>query len=283
MNGSRVCLTGTLVRVTEAGGRGEAAKQGAALTDADWTSCREPEAMLAFLRESGTLSERKLRLFGVAVCRRIWPLLTDPRSHKAVELAEQWAEGRASEDGRDAAETAANDAYWQARSPGTYAENLSARATLAAAQAVCSVVEGSYADAADQAARASAHQAAAAVLFDRDDEPAAERASQSAHRTQEAGQAALLRDIFGSPPFGSHGPLDSSVLRWNDGTVVRIAQGIYDERRMSEATLDTGRLAVLADALLDAGCEDEALLQHLREPGPHYRGCHGVDLILGKD
>jgi hypothetical protein len=41
-------------------------------------------------------------------------------------------------------------------------------------------------------------------------------------------------------------------------------------------------LAVKADALLDAGCGDEDLIQHCREPGPHVRGCWAVDLILGK-
>ena len=52
---------------------------------------------------------------------------------------------------------------------------------------------------------------------------------------------------------------------------------------MPEGTLDTGRLAILADALLDAGSADEDLVPHFRNPGPHYRGCHGVDLILGKE
>jgi hypothetical protein len=250
------------------------------MTEAEWTSCREPEKMLTFLRESGRVSERKLRLFGVAVCRRIWPLLTDPRSRKALDLAEQWAEGRATEEGlaaaHDDATAAANDGYWQARSPGTYAENLATRATLAAAQAVCSVVEGSYAEVAEQAARASAHQAAAVVLFARDDEPAAERASQSAHRAQEAGQASLLRDIFGPPPFGSYGPVDFSVLRWNDGTVVRIARGIYEEGAFE-------RMPVLADALLDAGCDRDDMLEHLRSPGPHVRGCFALELLLGRE
>jgi hypothetical protein len=49
----------------------------------------EPEEMLAFLHESRRLSERKLHLFAVAVCRRIWPLLADARSKRAVESAER--------------------------------------------------------------------------------------------------------------------------------------------------------------------------------------------------
>jgi hypothetical protein len=47
--------------------------------------------------------------------------------------------------------------------------------------------------------------------------------------------------------------------------------------------LDSGRLDILADALLDAGCGDEDLIAHLRSEGPHVRGCWAVDLILGKE
>jgi hypothetical protein len=51
---------------------------------------------------------------------------------------------------------------------------------------------------------------------------------------------------------------------------------------MPAGTLDAGRLGVLADALLDAGCDDEEMVRHLREPGPHVRGCWAVNVIPGK-
>ena len=94
-------------------------------------------------------------------------------------------------------------------------------------------------------------------------------------------RAALLRDLF-TNPFRPSPPLPPAVLAWNDGTAPRIAQGIYDERRMPEGTLAAGRLAILADALLDAGCDDEDLIQHCRREGPHVRGCWALDAILGK-
>lgn len=46
--------------------------------------------------------------------------------------------------------------------------------------------------------------------------------------------------------------------------------------------LDPARLAVLADALEEAGCTGDGILSHLRSPGPHVRGCWVVDLILDK-
>ena len=91
----------------------------------------------------------------------------------------------------------------------------------------------------------------------------------------------ILRDIFGNP-FRPSPPLPHAVLCWNDGTVRRMAEAIYDDRKMPKRTLDNSRLAILADALLDAGCEDEDLIQHCRSDGPHVRGCWAVDAILGK-
>jgi hypothetical protein len=93
--------------------------------------------------------------------------------------------------------------------------------------------------------------------------------------------AAMLREVVLNP-FRPSPPLPAAVLAWNGRTIPRLAQGIYEARKMPPRTLDTARLAVLADALLDGGCEDEGLIQHCRSEGPHVRGCWAVDLILGK-
>ena len=83
-------------------------------------------------------------------------------------------------------------------------------------------------------------------------------------------QAVLLRDIFGKP-FRSI-TLAPSLLT---PTVVRLAQVIYDDRAFD-------RMPELANALHDAGCDNDEVLGHCRGLGPHVRGCWALDLILGK-
>ena len=83
---------------------------------------------------------------------------------------------------------------------------------------------------------------------------------------------------FTTPPQ----PLPPAVLNWNDRAIPRLAEAIYEARRLPEGTLDNAQLAILADALLDAGCDNEALIQHCRSVGPHIRGCWAVDLLLEK-
>ena len=65
--------------------------------------------------------------------------------------------------------------------------------------------------------------------------------------------------------------------------VVSLAEAAYDQRHLPSGHLDPQRLAVLADALEDAGCDNVDTLDHLRGPGPHVRGCWALDLALGKN
>jgi hypothetical protein len=76
------------------------------VTEAEWDACTDPNPMLDFLH--GRASDRKLRLFAVAVCRRAWHLLTDERGRRAVEVSERYADGLASREELEAAFAAAD-------------------------------------------------------------------------------------------------------------------------------------------------------------------------------
>jgi hypothetical protein len=82
--------------------------------------------------------------------------------------------------------------------------------------------------------------------------------------------------------FGNTFRLIAVTAAWRTATVRALARAAYQERRLPEGILENGCLAVLADALEEGGCTGPDILGHLRGPGPHVRGCWGVDLILGK-
>lgn len=309
------------------------------MTEAEWLACADPAAMLEWLLQHWTnrlpASDRKLRLFACACCRQAWDGvvckgcagngkqyrvqtewgveecrcidgckgtgrvggLTDPCSWRAVEVAERFADG-------GAAEAEMHHVRMQDGWAGAHAGNESNPAYW------CCITARPIADFLPEMLRLA--------------KPLPPLAA----------QAALLRDIFNpfQPKIELIEPmpddlLDHSMdcccgdrrcpaqfgkpvawLRWNDGTVPRLARAIYDERRW-------GDMPILADALLDAGCDDDGLIQHCRGKewhavydhlgkvtsgpfkgakiaikqeawrplrGPHVRGCWVLDLLLGR-
>jgi hypothetical protein len=89
----------------------------------------------------------------------------------------------------------------------------------------------------------------------------------------------LLLDVFGLFPLRAV-CLDPA---WLTPTVLALAQAAYDNRILPAGTLDNPHLAVLADALEDAGCTDAEILHHCRQPAEHVRGCWLLDLLLKKE
>jgi hypothetical protein len=210
------------------------------MTESEWSRCTDPQAMLDFLRASRKLSERQARLFAVACCRRLWPLLTDERSRKAVEVAERYADGLANQKELRFAFSCAADAYAYASSSHTAAAGAA------------------------NAARPEAGYYARYVTPRRE-------------------HPALLRDLFGFIPFRPQPRIDLSWLAWKDGVVMRLAEAVYEEREMPSGRLDNARMAVLADALEEAGCDNQEILGHCRQQDAvHVRGCWLFDLLLNK-
>jgi hypothetical protein len=218
------------------------------MDESEWNACTEPQQMLAFLRDSGGVSERKLRWFAAACCRRVWHLL-DQIGQDTVDVAERYAEGGVSSEEKDAAE---NLAWWAADGL-NYEDDPVWHAGWAA--------HGAVASNPSESARLAAWAASSPG--------------------EKASQCQLLRDIFGNP-FRPSPPTTASVLAYNNGAVRRLAEAACAERQLPASTLGPARLAVLADALEEAAVTDAELLGHLRGPGPHIRGCWALDLLLDK-
>jgi hypothetical protein len=236
----------------EAAGRRPAGE--ADVTEGEWLKAKDPDPMLAALW--GKASRRKLRLFACGCCRHVvWHLLRDPRYTDAVPVAESFADGLAGAEQLRAVNESAAGA--------SMAERYGSKAYHAALAVVAATRTDWLAKVAARfdAPRPDRHplvagEAAAAV---------------AAVRAGKGKVAALLREIFGPLPFRRA----RISPAWLAPSVLSIARRAYEER-------DFAALPVLADALEDAGCTAPDLLSHLRGPGPHYRGCWAIDLILGK-
>jgi len=232
------------------------------MDEQQWLTCSDPYPMLEFLRERGIASERKLRLFAAACCRRIWPRMTDARSRYAVELAERSADEPVSEEELDVASGAAEEAYEDSLTDdkGEAVGDDDLRPVVAAA--------ASYAS--SPGTMGAEHFS---VILE-----GGTGASAAETVREKSAQAALIRCVFDNP-FRPKPAVEPVWLAWNGGIVATLANQAYDERQMPTGTLDADRLAVLADALEEAGCHNAELLGHLRSDGTHARGCWAVDLL----
>jgi hypothetical protein len=219
------------------------------MTEVEWRECNNPKPMLDIL--VGRTSERKLRLFACACCRRIWHIVEDAAARELLEVTEAFADDLLHE---AALQTSITDYH----AHGTEAFPHPIRV----ARSVFGFASEQRSD--GRQFRYAAHNAALAV------------SRTPGFCPQElAGQACLLRCILGNP-FRT---ITLPVV-WQIRNVASLARAAYDERRLPSGELDPHRLAILADAVEEAGGSGD-LVAHLRSPGPHVRGCFAVDLCLG--
>ncbi|HZV04320.1 MAG TPA: hypothetical protein VE999_04450 [Gemmataceae bacterium] len=239
------------------------------MTEQGWLQATDPQKMLAQLRDK--VSERKQRLFAVACCRRFRFVMTD-EDWAVIEAAESFADVRVS--------------GWRWMKLQPLRNQLMALLAVAVAKrrersefpidysiiaALNVIAFPGIGQIAKYAARSLLD---AAYLSGPDgDDRASINARNAAEEAERAKQVAAVRCVFGNPfcPVA----VDLSWLTWNDGTVLKLAQSIYDERAFDH-------LPILADVLEEAGCRDQDILAHCRSGGEHVRGCWVVDLVLGK-
>src|SRR5262245_23943785 len=147
------------------------------------------------------------------------------------------------------------------------ADGLAGRADLQVALADAEAVEAASTGPARAAARAvvaawSTAEHARSAAAQASPDPAGERRH----------QADLLRDLVGNAFRPA--PVELAWLERSGGRVAQIARTVYDGRRFAD-------LPILADALEESGCTDEAVLWHCHSGGEHALGCWVLDSLLG--
>ncbi|HJZ58209.1 MAG TPA: hypothetical protein VKE74_24920 [Gemmataceae bacterium] len=254
------------------------------MTEREWLACEDPAPMLKFL--GNRLGARTYRLFGVACCRLVEHLLTAPRlvgmvryagsmepriemtfdpakAVSALGVMERWADGQA--------KTAEIDgAIWEVQA--AYAMGYGGRSGAChdrdaiATHLAIGALSSAFGETGEFWVLCMLVAQAIGVTAPQDGWTpvvAEDRAN--------AAMADLLRDIAGNP-FRKAG----FRPEWRTSTVVQLAQPMYESK-------DFGPMPILADALQDAGCENDDILAHCRQTDtPHVRGCWVVDRVLGK-
>lgn len=233
------------------------------MTEAQWLACADPMPMLEFLR--GKASARKLRLFACACCRSAHYPVKPPRAELtlAIDAAERFADDRSALKELWAAGSWTRSTTPRREDPfcdDPYFLALRASGNVGALPTIGQIL--------DDWQKALAHLLTSESVRPLEVANQA-RAPAGDPAAEHATQANLLRDVLN--PFRSV-RLEPGWLTLN---VVELARTVYEERAFE-------RLPILADALMDAGCADDQLLDHLRSPGPHVRGCWALDLILDK-
>jgi hypothetical protein len=246
----------------------------------DWLACTEPEAMVRFAADR--ISRRKMILAAYACCLRLDPFFPAPEFRECLDWFEQYADDRTSRDELNAiidrvieagvrlrteARESEPDPAGRLRSVSLLLHPLyeSIDGLLALVHSQCQWINWRFvAETWTSCSQGYLNESTDDLLSDLYDQVVAKESGR---------QAEVLRDVIGNPFIVAS--LDPAWLSWNDGVVRKLAEGIYANRAFD-------RMPILHDAMLDAGCTDESLLLHCRNPEGHVRGCWALDMILGK-
>ena len=224
------------------------------MTGAAWQATRNPRALIDHLQRIHLKPPiRSLRLY-LCACSRL-PGTPTKQLGEAVALIEEMVDGTATLD--------ALNVFRGSLSPGRPAT---------AAERLCRCVVAANARLWD-AAKAAGNLAVrlrVQSLVGVTDGPVADAAWVGHEQPERVRLCELIHDLFGNP-------FESAVIdpAWRTSTVTAIARGVYESR-------DFSALPILADALQDAGCDNEDVLNHCRGNGPHIRGCWVLDLLTGR-
>jgi hypothetical protein len=291
------------------------------MTEQQWLKCTDPPLMLKAMADRAKQdtqaqppSQRKLRLFAVACCRRISHLFPDDRCRRAVEVAEREADGQATPAESDTArheaievicrfgvraDRASGDPYcdigdylsslegWRDRYQQLCQEEAEAAETVQLDHSHCESTRAAAAVAACDTLRlmhgyssigSCLGRAASAVHFSRLPPPECDPDDYEGDHYQKYvrdREELVAQRALVDCVFGN--PFRPAAIdpAWQTTTVITLARQMYEAR-------DFSAMPILADALQDAGCENADVLDHCRGGGPHTCGCWVLDLLLGK-
>lgn len=223
------------------------------MTELQWAEeRRHAQYMVHTLQKMGLartkVGRRKLRLYASGCCRQAWPSIRESSLKQAVETAERFADGLVDK----ATLTRTYERVLWLDADDRYPARSQSREQAAAGMAIATC-------------HPNAHNAAFCITAYHPSPVASGKTANA-----EGVLCDLLRCVFGNPFQKPAFP-----TAWQTETVKALASAIY-------ADLAFDRLPILADALEEAGCDDRPMLDHLRGPGPHCRGCWVLDLALGK-
>jgi hypothetical protein len=219
------------------------------MTEVEWLTCDDPTEMLNHLRDAA--SDRRFRLFGAACCQQVQSYL-DPICRAALTIAERYADGLSSLEELDSACADVSQAITDVTSGVQRAPFFVKWLCHREVWLNCGGIARGVAD------EAAVHQPS--------------QLRRATRRVTLRHASRLVRDVFGNP----FRPVAFDPA-WRTTDVRMLADGIYAERAFD-------RMPILADALQDAGCDSDGILDHLRDANAtHVRGCWALDLVLGKE
>ena len=213
------------------------------MTEEEWTTSEDPDALLDAAKALKLLPARKARLFAGGCFRLVWDLVGADDIRLAVDMSDARADKKIDQPELERHQYPMTVPSDTVRSWLAVAIQSLATANLNPSYVAWQVRTATENDTYRHARRGIPCPA----------------------------QAELVREVVGNPFRPA--ALDP---RWRTADVVGLARGIYEDRAFD-------RLPLLADALMDAESDDEDILSHCRAAGPHVRGCWVVDLVLGRE
>jgi hypothetical protein len=275
----------------------EAAERGQQMTEAEWLGCTDFPAMLIHLRGELTPEESeqkvglhssagilvpgpaqrttpgRLRAFAATCLPRWRELPLDPSSGTVIDAYAGFLNGTGTHDAFSAACLALQErppdaprpwlhslcAFWDDTPYGVGQMTWNLQTTYA-----CHVARDEIAE---LERNATEDDRFAWGFFGYDDSPLWKQTVTAFLRTLPP----LLRETVGNP----FRPVAVSP-GWRTMSAVALARHI-------DEVGDFSTMPVLADALEDAGCDNDDILAHCRQPGVHVPGCWVVDLVLRKE